>query len=248
MTHLLIDAGNTRVKWALVRHGEWLDHGALEHHRIATLAQVTAGHAPVGVLGTNVAGAHVAEAIAAALPLAPRWLTPRERCCGVINRYDDPAQLGADRWAALIGARAACPGPLLVVGAGTATTVDVLSAEGEFLGGLILPGEALMRRSLARDTAGLPLAEGDPVDCPRNTRDAIVTGCLQAQAGAIERMFRHIGEQPGALCVLAGGAAERIAPLLALPLRRIDDLVLRGLARIAADEAAGGADDKRILG
>ncbi len=248
MTHLLIDAGNTRVKWALVRDGYWLDHGALEHDRIGTLTQAIEGHSLVSVLGTNVAGARVADAIAAALPLAPRWLAACERCCGVINRYDDPAQLGADRWAALIGARAASPGPLLVVSAGTATTVDLLSADGEFLGGLILPGEALMRRSLARDTADLPLAEGEPVDCPRNTHDAIVTGCLQAQAGAIERMYRRIAEQPRALCMLAGGAAERIAPLLALPLRRIDDLVLRGLERIAAGEPAGSADDKRILG
>lgn len=248
MTHLLIDAGNTRVKWALVRDGQWLQHGALTHERIAALAQCIDRDIPLAALGTNVAGARVADAITAALPLAPRWLTPREYCCGVTNRYDDPTRLGADRWAALIGARAAYPGPLLVVGAGTATTVDLLSADGEFLGGLILPGEALMRRSLARDTADLPLAEGDPVVFPRNTHDAIVTGCLQAQAGAIERMFRHICEQPGALCVLAGGAAERIAPLLALPLRRIDDLVLRGLARIAADEAAGGADDQRFLG
>lgn len=230
MTHLLIDAGNTRVKWALVRHGEWLDHGALEHHRIATLAQVTAGHAPVGVLGTNVAGAHVAEAIAAALPLAPRWLTPRERCCGVINRYDDPAQLGADRWAALIGARALHRGPCLVVCAGTATTVDVLDAQGVFQGGLILPGEQLMRAALARDTARLPLADGIPADAPRSTDEAIVTGCLYAQAGAIERMFARLAGEPDALCLLAGGNAARVEPLLTLPRRRVDNLVLRGLA------------------
>jgi hypothetical protein len=93
---------------------------------------------------------------------------------------------------------------------------------------------AIDAQSLARDTARLPLADGEPRDPPRNTVDAIVTGCLYAQAGAIERMFARIASSPNALCLLAGGNAARIAPLLAIPLRRIDNLVLHGLAVVAA--------------
>jgi type III pantothenate kinase len=108
-----------------------------------------------------------------------------------------------------------------VVTAGTATTIDVLSAEGEFSGGVILPGEELMRRSLAGNTARLPMADGELVALPRCTMDAITSGCLHAQAGADPQ------------CLLNGGAAERIAPALRIPFLLTDNLVLEGLAAIA---------------
>ena len=119
--------------------------------------------------------------------------------------------------------------------AGTATTVDLLAADGEFEGGLILPGLALMRRSLASDTSDLPFAEGHHVDRPRRTEDAIVSGCVEAQAGAIERMFARIDQNQRPVCLMSGGAADAIAATLALPCRRVENLVLEGLARIAED-------------
>jgi type III pantothenate kinase len=88
-----------------------------------------------------------------------------------------------------------------------------------------------MKRSLARNTAGLPLARGRFSDEPRKTADAIETGCLLAQAGAIERAFATL--EHGAACLLAGGAARRIAPHLSIPVRLVDHLVLEGLVRIA---------------
>src|SRR5437899_12704171 len=100
-------------------------------------------------------------------------------------------------------------GPCFVVTAGTATTVDVLRGDGSFVGGVILPGLELMKRSLARNTAGLSLARGRFSAEPRNTADAIETGCLLAQAGAIERAFATM--EHGAACVLAGGAGRLVA-------------------------------------
>lgn len=236
---LLLDAGNTRIKWALVEDEAWLAEGALEHADVHTLARRLAEHPPLDMaLGVNVADealGHELQACVAARGTSLQWLRSSAGQCGVTNQYDDPTQLGTDRWAALIGARSLHGGPCLVVSAGTATTVDLLDADGHFRGGLILPGEQLMRQSLARDTARLPLAEGELRDPPRNTVDAIVTGCLFAQAGAIERMFTHVARAPGAICLLAGGNARRIAPLLSVPARRIDNLVLRGLAVVAAN-------------
>jgi type III pantothenate kinase len=116
---------------------------------------------------------------------------------------------------------------------GTATTVDVLDREGRFHGGLILPGLALMREALATRTADLPAMSGEYRELPRNTFDAIASGCLQATAGAIERLFRPFAGEPDALCLLSGGAAPTLVPHLALPLRTVDNLVLEGLARIA---------------
>lgn len=235
---LLIDAGNTRVKWALVHDGDWLAEGAFEHAAADTLSTILDAHPPLThALGVNVAGDELGRSLQEAVSAhgaSLQWLRSCASQCGVTNLYDEPGQLGTDRWAALIGARALHAGACLVVSAGTATTVDLLDADGHFQGGLILPGEQLMRQSLARDTARLPLADGEPRDPPRNTMDAIATGCLYAQVGAIERMFARITAASGALCLLAGGNAARIAPLLSMPLRRVDNLVLRGLAVVAA--------------
>ena len=235
---VLIDAGNTRIKWRRQAEalGAALDEGALAHEDVATLTHLrpTAGKT-LRVVGSNVAGTAVAGRIAAALGSAHiEWLRPGQAARGVRNLYDNPFQLGADRWAALIGARALHPRASLVVMAGTATTVDLLSANGDFLGGLILPGVELMQQSLASGTAQLPLASGRFALQPRCTIDAIRSGCLQAQAGAVERMFQQIAAQPDALCLLSGGAADSFAELLHIPLRRIDNLVLHGLATVAA--------------
>lgn len=231
---LLIDAGNTRVKWGLFGDGVWRGEGALEHTCIGELGALAQGHAGIArVFGSNVAGSAVADAIAQALhghAPAPQWLRSSAACCGVRNAYDQPGQLGSDRWAALIGAHALHSAACLVVCAGTATTIDILDTDGLFRGGLILPGEQLMRRSLARDTAQLPFAAGRFVDAPRNTADAIASGCLNAQAGAVERMFRHIAHDAGALCLLSGGGADTLAEVLDIPFRRVDNLVLKGLA------------------
>ena len=235
---LLIDAGNTRIKWRVVAAAAPLvavDEGALAHDALGALADVRARHPRLQRgFGCNVAGAAIGAQIThACRDLSLEWLTSTARCAGVRNLYQDPSQLGTDRWGALIGARALHAHAGLVVMAGTATTVDLLSPDGDFLGGLILPGVALMQQALARGTAQLPLADGRFALQPRCTVDAIRSGCLQAQAGAIERMFRQLADQPNALCLLGGGAADSLAPVLEIPLRRVDNLVLSGLGAVA---------------
>lgn len=237
MPLLCIDCGNTRLKWALRENGAWTAQGALPLDAAGALAAALP-HRPARIVACNVAGAAVAQALEAAAaelcaPLA--WVQAQAAQCGVVNRYDMPAQLGADRWAALVGARARHGGACLVVNAGTATTIDALDAGGVFQGGLILPGLALMRSALAGATAGLPQARGVFCELPRNTDDAIVGGSLDATLGAVERMFRRLGAAAGARCLLAGGAAAELAPLLALPHEVVDTLVLDGLAQIAAE-------------
>ncbi|MCB1917722.1 MAG: type III pantothenate kinase [Rhodocyclaceae bacterium] len=237
---LLLDLGNTRLKWGVHGDGRWLAQGALEYDHLERLApEILGAGRPHVAVGANVAGARRAAEVEMALPagLEVRWNLARERQCGVVNRYLRANQLGADRWAALIGARHLHRGAALVVMAGTATTVDLLDADGGFDGGLILPGLALMRRSLARDTSDLPFADGRHVPRPRRTEDAIVSGCLEAQVGAIERMFARCAPAQDPICLLSGGAAGVIAPALEVPCRQIGNLVLEGLARIAEDRA-----------
>jgi len=238
---LLIDAGNTRIKWALVAAdsaaGGWLASGAVAHAQIDTLAAQWAQLAIHEALLSNVAGANIGTRLRAMLPVAPRDFVSLPQLAGLTNVYRTPSQLGCDRFAAAIGAHALAPGQAVIVAnCGTATTIDAITADGFFLGGMILPGLGLMAGALARNTAQLPRIAHDaklPDGFADNTDDAILSGCMVAQSGAIEHAFAQHG---AAMCILSGGAAPHIAPLLTVPYRLIDNVVLIGLhASAAAD-------------
>ena len=243
---LAIDAGNSRVKWGWHEaqpggRGVWsgianvslIEFAASSDH----VNPFSATHEnPERILVSNVAGDGAHQLIVnwtSIFEADPEWVHGEAERCGVKNRYDNPRQLGPDRWAALIAARALEPGrSCLVVNAGTCTTVDKLSAAGEFMGGLILPGVDLMRFVLHEHTGRLPLQEGRFVAAPRNTVDAIESGCRHAQAGAVERMFRANG--PLDACLVSGGGGAALMERLDLPCRYVENLVLEGLARIGA--------------
>lgn len=158
--------------------------------------------------------------------------------CGVRSGYADPAQLGTDRWVALIGARHLISGTCVVVNAGTTMTVDALSADGIFLGGFIVPGYELMREALARNTAQLKLEAGRFSFFPDNTADAIASGALNALAGAIERMVQYVSRtgEDEPVVLVSGGDAQRLIGLLTAEPRLVDNLVLEGLARIGSTD------------
>lgn len=232
-----IDAGNSRIKWAVHDGTGWAARGILATADVAWLSEA-AEDWPLNarVVVCNVAGARVGNEIQVCLGKRHRDIhhfIADVDCGGVINGYENPRQLGADRWAALLGARGLTSAACLVVCAGTATTVDLLAADGRFQGGVILPGFDLMRSALAGNTAQLPLAEGGFRDSPRNTMDAIVTGCLHAQVGAIERMYAKIADEAEPICLLTGGAAARLLPHLSIPARLEENLILDGLVRYA---------------
>jgi type III pantothenate kinase len=270
---LLLDAGNSALKWAMVddRAPQWsapgrpdapaggagamggtlayqdADFAARLEQGLSAAFAPGPGPAKVCslVLGCAVAAPSILEAIdravARAMGREPTWVDAESGFDhdGIVlrNAYADPKRLGADRWYALIGARARVrQGAIAVVNAGTATTVDGVDESGNFYGGVIAPGLAMMRASLAAGTARLPLAEGKYVAHPADTDDAIWTGILEAQAGLIERRVQRIRESAGGApqVVLAGGAAAQLAPLLqahpALGTILLEpDVVLRGL-------------------
>ena len=233
-----LDSGNTRIKWGVHDGATWLGQGATGHDECASLAELTRDWPmPQKVLLANVAGDAAAAAIRQSLaPWSAVFSEVRtgRRAGGVTNLYQHPERLGVDRWCALVGARSLVRTPVVVVMAGTATTIDTLDADGNFLGGFILPGSDLMLRSLARDTAGLPFATGHYSALPRCTDDAIVSGAIEAQAGAIERAFERLGNVNG-LCILSGGNAEGISRHLVVPCRLAQNLPLEGLKTLAFD-------------
>lgn len=241
---LCLDSGNSRLKWGIHDGQRWLGQGAANHDDGTALPLlVQRWPQPRQILLANVAGAAAAARIAAGLgawaPLL-REVRSAARGAGVTNLYRYPERLGVDRWCALIGARALSSAPCLVVMAGTATTIDTLDGDGNFRGGLILPGSELMRRALARDTAGLLLADGHWAAEPRCTEDAIVSGVLEAQAGAVERAFARLAA-PAATCLVSGGNAGTLLPLLAIPCREVPNLPLEGLLQISRAPAAHDA-------
>ena len=235
----LFDAGNTRIKWGLHDGRAYVATGAVETAKAADLRSILPASPKASrATASNVAGAAVRdelERLCKAQGAAIVFIASQAEQLGVKSGYRDPGQLGTDRWAALIAAHHAGPGHKLVVNAGTALTIDALTADGRFLGGMIVPGPALMRRSLDRGTAGLRLTEGKFAEFPGSTPDAITTGAIQACAGAVERMRDTMA---GANCapsqiVLSGGAAPELAGHLPIAATIRENLVLDGLLLIA---------------
>ena len=254
MTFLAIDVGNTRIKWALfdaARPGATLRaHGVEFLDHIDRLAEGAWSHlpAPTHMLGCLVAGDAVRRRVAEQMELwdvPARWVVPSQEEAGVVNGYDHPTRLGADRWVAMIGARhrilARGPArPLIVVMVGTAVTVEAIDAAGTFLGGLILPGHGIMLRALESGTAGLHVPTGEVREFPTNTSDALTSGGTYAIAGAVERMVQHVRKHCGAepACFMTGGAGWKMAPVMNGHFELVESLIMDGLLVIARERAA----------
>jgi type III pantothenate kinase len=267
MNTLLIDMGNTRIKWALRRGvapgrqsalpiDDWrgIESALRKLRRIESVYVVC------------VAGAPAERALRVLLRRlglpAPRFVRSSTQVAGVTNGYGDAWRLGADRWVAAIGAwhlagsrRAVC-----AVSVGTALTLDVIDAGGQHRGGLIAPGPALMVRSLLQHTQGIAArAAGGAARATRksgqkiirpladNTRDAIELGSLTAAAALIDKTLGAVRAKLGTrpTVMLTGGGALVIAPLLQTRHLHVDDLVLQGLAVIARDNAAQQSPARR---
>jgi len=244
---LVIDSGNSRMKWGLYGPRGWAGYGVVSNAELATLALRDWQNLPrpARAVGVNVAGEAARVRVEGQLArwrLPIQWLTATAEAAGVINRYANPAQLGADRWAALVAARRRAvesdvfPPPCVVINAGTAVTVDALDSDGVFHGGVILPGLRLMLQSLADRTSALKIAPGEFHDFPTSTPDAIYSGVMQAICGAIELMRAKLSNgEVSVKCYIAGGAAQEIAPYLAAPVEVVDNLVLEGVLVLAGD-------------
>lgn len=252
MSFLVMDIGNTRLKWALYAEAD--PQSALLHGGVALLEDIdqlarVQWHGlphPQAMLGCAVAGEAVRRRVEEQLSmwqLQPRWVVAQAEAAGVHNSYEHPARLGADRWAALVGARhrllrqaaGQAPRAAVVVMVGTAVTVEAIDAEGRFLGGIILPGHGIMLRALESGTAGLHVPTGEVRDFPTNTSDALTSGGTFAIAGAVQRMFenlrRHCGEEP--VCFMTGGAGWKMAPSMSTPCELVESLIFDGLLEIA---------------
>lgn len=253
MTFLALDVGNTRLKWALYEAPQpgapLLHHGAVFLENIDRLAEEEWKElpTPTHMLGCIVSGEAIRRRVEEQMELwdvSTRWVVPSVSEAGVTNGYDHPTRLGADRWVAMIGAYARMrqqtqgqpPRPMVVVMVGTAVTVEAISAEGHFMGGLILPGHGIMLRALESGTAGLRVPTGEVRPFPTNTSDALTSGGTYAIAGAVHRMMQHVRDHchADALCYMTGGAGWKMLPSMSTPVELVDTLIFDGLLQIAA--------------
>lgn len=244
---LLIDIGNTRIKWARLEQGRLQPQAAAPHAAWSVQTFVETVLDPGGrsdrVLVSNVSGPRMADIVRSALAqkwqVEPEFVASSATAAGIRNAYSQPQQLGVDRWLAIIGARVLEHGAVCVVSVGTALTIDGVAADGRHLGGVIVPGPHLMMSSLLRNTADLAqrAQQGSTSNAlfADNTLGAIQQGAEHALAALVERavgVMRHsLQETP--MVLMTGGASACVEKLLALQYRAVPDLVLRGLAVLA---------------
>lgn len=247
MRSLLVDIGNSRIKWA------WLASGCLGKAQAAEYSGWRPKDFVRHIIGSrrdierivvaSVAADSVGEGLAAAARLAgapePERVTTRRQACGVTVGYIDPWRLGVDRMLAMIaahrrfGARAAC-----TVAVGTAMTIDLVGPDGRHWGGAIIPAPSLMVASLLDSTNGIRRrARGGASGrghalFGRSTRSAVEQGARYAAAAAVDRAVREARALAGRTpkLVLTGGGATDLRPLIRSSSVLIPDLVLEGLA------------------
>lgn len=236
---LLIDQGNSRLKWILAADASLREESAGSGDLKAFTWTAHAGglNQPDAILISSVAGIPAAQELADFCQelwgVKPRQLESTGQGGSVRNGYPEPGKLGVDRWLAIVGAVAHYGKPVVVWDLGTATTLDAVDAGGQHVGGLIYPGPATMLNALARDTK-LKVPQdlaGATIEPGRSTSSCIGNGVLAAQVGALNQFLRNatgsLGDTPG--LVVTGGAASGILPLLDFPATHDPWLVFRGM-------------------
>lgn len=200
---------------------------------------------PAVAVGCSVVADGLAAAAAVLAEVGiPLAVAGRDLPCPLEVRYPDPATLGVDRWVAAWAAFAEF-GASVVVDCGTAVTVDLVDAEGVFLGGAIAPGAETMARGLGAAAPSLPPAAPDPdvTAVPVTSADAVGVGLALGFCGAVERLVGQLaaaGGLRGASRVLTGGGAEVYLRHGSLEFRHVPDLVHRGLWRLWQERGGAG--------
>jgi type III pantothenate kinase len=237
--NLLIDSGNSLVKWMLATDDSFITGSHCATTAVSSLHEKWAVYdTPSQVMVSNVAGESVASEISKAVrtlwPLDAEFVISSQTCCGLTNSYQKPEQLGADRWLAMIAAYNMAQSPVIVVDCGTAVTVDLVNEKGLFVGGVIMPGLNAALQSLRADTNAIKEpADTKPVvgAVAQSTEDAVQAGILFGLAGGIERVIHEqtseIDRNP--VIYMTGGDAEKLLPYLTIPFVLQTDLVLLGL-------------------
>ncbi len=246
---ILVDIGNSRCKAAIEDHDglhpletfAW--HNTFLHEVLDEIWLKPLGNnLPNSVVVSNVAGDRLLPNMSAwcstRLGVEPVTVASSAEFQGLKNSYQEPSTFGVDRWSAMIGARTEHSGALCVIDSGTATTVDVISADGQHMGGAILPGIYTMRRSLGKYTSALFAADGDISPFSDNTAAAIAGGTGFASVGAMDRFVMEAQKSAGSVTtIVTGGEAAILEAMMFSDVIRDPLLVLKGVSELGGSMA-----------
>lgn len=239
--YLLLDGGNSQLKWAWVHGGEIGEIGRAPYRDLGKLGEEWRARSDgiSRIIGSAVCGETKKALVAEQLPQPIEWLASMPQGLGIRNHYRNPAEHGADRWFNALGARRFSSHACVVVSCGTAVTIDALTEDNHYLGGTIMPGFHLMKEAMAQKTANLNRPIGRVYPFPTTTANALASGMMDAVCGSILLMHARLQEKAGAGrpvdVVLTGGGAAKVAQ--ALPpaftldntVKIVDNLVIYGL-------------------
>jgi len=245
---LLLDGGNSQLKWAWVENGMFNEVTRAPYRDLSKLGEEWAARSDdrTRIVGCAVCGDLKKALVEAHLTAPVRWLPSMPQALGIRNHYRNPAEHGSDRWFNALGSRRFSQNACVVVSCGTAVTTDALTEDNHYLGGTIMPGFHLMKEALAAKTANLDRPAGKVYPFPTTTPNAITSGMMDAVCGAVimmhGRLQQKTGEGKPVDVIITGGGASKVVN--ALPkqfvldntVKIVDNLVIYGLLNWVAQE------------
>lgn len=238
---LLLDGGNSQLKWAWVENGTFSEVGHAPYRDLAQLGEEWLQFADddVKIVGCAVCGSVKKAMVEEQLTRPVEWLSSMPQALGIRNHYRRPEEHGSDRWFNALGSRRFTQNACVVVSCGTAVTTDALTEDNHYLGGTIMPGFHLMKEAMALKTANLNRPIGKVYPFPTTTPNAIASGMMDAVCGALMMMHGRLKDKTGGGkpvdIIITGGGAARVVQ--ALPesfvhdnqVKIVDNLVIHGL-------------------
>lgn len=238
-TMLLLDCGNSQVKWALIKNNNIVETCRTPYSKLHALSDYCKKNPHIQrIYGSAVCGKNKKEQVARNLPKNISWLASERSACGIHNHYRHPTEHGADRWFNALGARLFTKNTCVIVSCGTAITIDALTNSNQYLGGSIMPGFNLMKEAMSDKTANLDRPFGRPYPFATTTSNALASGVLDASVGAIVLMHKRLHERVNwqqTDLIITGGGAKRLYHhlpkqfLLDTHIKIVDNLVIFGL-------------------
>lgn len=238
---LLLDGGNSQLKWAWVENGTFSEVGRAPYRDLTQLGEEWLQFADedVKIVGCAVCGSVKKAMVEEQLTRPVEWLSSMPQALGIRNHYRRPEEHGSDRWFNALGSRRFTQNACVVVSCGTAVTTDALTEDNHYLGGTIMPGFHLMKEAMALKTANLNRPIGKVYPFPTTTPNAIASGMMDAVCGALMMMHGRLKDKTGGGkpvdIIITGGGAARVVQ--ALPesfvhdnqVKIVDNLVIHGL-------------------
>ena len=238
---LLLDGGNSQLKWAWVENGTFSEVGHAPYRDLTHLGEEWLQFADedVKIVGCAVCGSVKKAMVEEQLTRPVEWLSSMPQALGIRNHYRRPEEHGSDRWFNALGSRRFTQNACVVVSCGTAITTDALTEDNHYLGGTIMPGFHLMKEAMALKTANLNRPIGKVYPFPTTTPNAIASGMMDAVCGALMMMHGRLKDKTGegkpVDIIITGGGAARVVQ--ALPesfvhdnqVKIVDNLVIHGL-------------------